>query len=89
MNTFPADLKRLTPQDVCFGDDNLIVRLADGRVLAAPLAWFPRLFQATPAERNHWRWIGRGIGIHWPDVDDDIAIMKRSHGSMNSQRDAL
>ena len=59
---------------VDFTEDALVVRLADGRVLATPLAWFPRLFQATFAERNHWRWIGRGIGIHWPDLDEDIAI---------------
>ncbi len=61
-------------ETVAFTEDALVVRLADGRVLAIPLAWFPRLFQATPAERNHWRWIGRGIGIHWPDLDEDIAI---------------
>ncbi len=73
MNSFPAGLKRLTAQDVRFDDDNLIVAPTDGRVLTIPLAWFPRLFQATPAERNHWRWIGHGIGIHSPDLDEDIA----------------
>ena len=74
MSTFPADLKVLTAQDVRFDDDNLVVALDDGRTIAVPLAWFPRLFHATPAERNEWRWIGRGIGIHWPQLDEDIAV---------------
>ncbi len=52
----------------------LCVVLADGREVSAPLAWFPRLVNATASERNHWRLIGGGIGIHWPDVDEDISI---------------
>jgi hypothetical protein len=48
--------------------------LSDGRTITIPLAWFPRLFHATPDERGHWRWIGGGIGIHWPELDEDIAI---------------
>jgi hypothetical protein len=39
-----------------------------------PLAWFPPLLDATPAQRAHWRLIGRGEGIHWPDVDEDILV---------------
>jgi len=45
-----------------------------GRALAIPLAWFPRLFHATPTERANWRWIGGGIGMHWPDLDEDISV---------------
>jgi Protein of unknown function (DUF2442) len=52
----------------------LRVALADGRELAVPLEWFPRLRDATPAQRQHWRLIGRGQGIHWPDVDEDISV---------------
>ncbi len=52
----------------------LHVALADGRELAAPLEWFPRLRDATPAQREHWRFIGRGHGIHWPEVDEDISV---------------
>ncbi len=52
----------------------LRVILADGRELAAPLEWFPRLRDATPEQRAHWRFIGRGQGIHWPDVDEDISV---------------
>jgi hypothetical protein len=54
--------------------DTLRVRLADGREIAVPLRWFPRLQDATAAQRAHWELIGGGIGIHWPDVDEDISV---------------
>jgi len=55
-------------------DVSLYVRLGDGRELTVPLAWFPRLAQASPAARRNWRWVGGGVGIHWPDLDEDISI---------------
>lgn len=64
----------MTAQDVRFGDDDFTVDLSDGRAMTIPLAWFPRLFHATPAERANWRWIGRGIGIHWPELDCDVFV---------------
>ncbi len=60
--------------DVKCTDDELIVTLVDGRRVSAPLAWFPRLLRATPKQRANWRLIGRGIGIHWDDVDEDISV---------------
>jgi hypothetical protein len=54
--------------------DTLAVALIDGRTLAVPLSWYPRLAHARPAERNHWRLIAGGAGIHWPDIDEDISI---------------
>ncbi|MFA7262131.1 MAG: DUF2442 domain-containing protein [Caulobacter sp.] len=60
--------------DVETTDSVLRVTLADGRELSAPLEWFPRLRDATAEQRGHWRLIGGGEGIHWPDVDEDIAI---------------
>ena len=60
--------------DVSFDDSMLRVTLADGRELAVPLEWFPRLRNATPDQRSRWRLIGRGDGIHWPDVDEDISV---------------
>ncbi len=63
-----------TAVDVSISDSSLHVVLADGRELSAPLAWFPRLRDATAAQRAHWRLIGRGEGIHWPEVDEDISI---------------
>lgn len=55
-------------------DEALTVELADGRTLAVPLAWYPRLAHATSEERVNWRLIGRGEGIHWPDLDEDISV---------------
>jgi hypothetical protein len=60
--------------DVNVTDDRLLVVLADGRELAAPLAWFPRLADASADQRRNWRLIGRGQGIHWPDVDEDVSV---------------
>ena len=60
--------------DVTVTNDQLIVILADGRELAAPLTWFPRLLDATPDQRRNWRLIGGGHGIHWADVDEDVSV---------------
>lgn len=60
--------------DVTFTDDELVVMLADGRSVSAPLEWFPRLLRATPAQRANWSLIGRGFGIHSADVDEDISV---------------
>lgn len=60
--------------DVAFSEDELIVTLVDGRRVSAPLEWFPRLLHATPDQRKNWRLIGRGVGIHWDDVDEDISV---------------
>jgi hypothetical protein len=54
--------------------DTLLVELSDGRTITAPLAWFPRLLHGSVKERNRWRFIGRGEGVHWPDLDEDISI---------------
>jgi len=60
--------------DVRFSDDAMIVRLSDGREVSVPLEWFPRLRDATPEQRRNWRFIGKGIGMHWEDVNEDIAV---------------
>ena len=60
--------------EVYFSEDTLHVVLADGREVAAPLEWFPRLRTATNEQRSHWRLIGEGIGIHWEDIDEDIEV---------------
>lgn len=59
--------------DVSCTADELMVTLADGRRTSAPLDWFPRLLRATAAHRAKWRLIGRGVGIYWDDVDEDIS----------------
>ena len=55
-------------------EDFLRVSLADGREVAVPLVWFPRLLEATPEQRLNWRFIGQGQGIHWPELDEDISV---------------
>jgi len=60
--------------DVEVTDDELIVGLADGRRISAPLEWYPRLLAASPAQRANWRLIGRGVGIHWEEIDEDISV---------------
>ena len=59
---------------VRFTEDMLFVKLEDGREIGAPLIWFPRLAAATAEERRTWRRIGVGLGIHWPDIDEDVAV---------------
>lgn len=59
---------------VAFLDGCLQVELADGRVLRVPLDWFPRLLAATPAELADWRLVGDGIGISWPQLDEDLSV---------------
>ena len=54
-------------------DDALSVALKDGRVISVPLAWYPRLLDATSAERRNWKIAGGGYGIHWPDIDEDLS----------------
>ena len=60
--------------EVDITDDELHVRLADGRRISVPLAWFPRLLHATASQRRHFELLGSGEGIHWPDVDEDLSI---------------
>ena len=55
-------------------EDTLVAMLSDGRAISVPLLWHPRLVHATPEERNNWRLIGSGEGIHWPDLNEDISI---------------
>ena len=61
-------------QSVSVSDDDLVVDLADGRTIAVPLAWFPRLAHGTATERANWRLIAGGEGIHWPNLDEDISV---------------
>jgi hypothetical protein len=66
--------------DVSFTDTLLQLILADGREISAPLEWFPRLRDASESQRNQWRLIGSGIDVHWPSVDEDIAVSTLMHG---------
>ena len=68
-------------------DEALTVDLSDGRTISVPLAWYPRLLNATPKERGNWELIGKGQGIHWEDLDEDISVegLLTGHPSGESQ----
>ena len=61
-------------ETIAVSEDTLTAELADGRTISVPLAWYPRLVHATHEERNNWRLIGGGQGIHWPDLDEDLSV---------------
>lgn len=63
-----------TVSGVVVSADTLSVELTDGRSLSVPLGWYPRLLHGRPGERARWELIGRGSGIHWPDLDEDISL---------------
>ncbi|BDB52445.1 DUF2442 domain-containing protein [Flavobacterium ammonificans] len=60
--------------DIAFEDSKMIVFLEDGRELSIPLEWFPRLRKATSEQLSKWRLIGKGEGIHWSEIDEDISV---------------
>lgn len=74
MNTLAVEIAIPAAESVTVTNDTLTVELSDGRSLSVPLAWFPRLVHATATERKAWRLIGRGRGIHWEKLDEDISI---------------
>ena len=74
MTTSAVEMAVPNAERVMMTEDTLSVDLSDGRTISVPLAWFPRLLHATPAEKKNWRLIGKGQGIHWEDVDEDISV---------------
>ncbi len=74
MNISAPEFNRPHATSVRVSNDTLSVELTDGRSLSVPLAWYPRLAHATPAERDNWRLIGGGEGIHWPLIEEDLSI---------------
>ena len=74
MSTSASELLGASAENVRVTKNILTVELSDGRTISVPLAWYPRLVHGTPPERKNWRLIGRGTGIHWEDLDEDISI---------------
>ncbi len=74
MRTLISKESEATAAGVRFDKEMLHVSLKDGREISVPLEWFPRLKAASQKQRKNWRLIGKGIGIHWPDVDEDISV---------------
>ncbi len=71
MSTLAVKIEPMA-SNVDFTSDSIHIILTDGREISAPLEWFPKLRNATVEQRNNWRLIGDGIGIHWEDIDEDI-----------------
>ena len=67
------DVADIRAKSLTIEDDRLVVELMDGRAIAAPLAWYPRLANATAEQRNNWKISGAGLGIHWPEIDEDLS----------------
>lgn len=88
MSTSGTELREAVAQGVTASDEALTVDLADGRTITVPLAWFPRLANGTPAERANWRFIGGGVGIHWPDLDEDISVESLLAGRRSGETQA-
>jgi hypothetical protein len=74
--------------DVRCDGDYLTVDLMDGRSIAVPLAWYPRLMAGTAGQRAHWEKAGGGYGIHWPDLDEDLSTEGLLRGAPAAPRDA-
>src|SRR5678815_3875920 len=74
MSTLKVEQTEARAQHVKVTADTLTVDLIDGRTISVPLAWFPRLLHGSISERNDWRFIARGEGIHWTALDEDISV---------------
>jgi len=74
MSTLKVEQTEARAQHVKVTADILAVDLTDGRTISVPLAWFPRLLHGSVSERNNWRFIAHGEGIHWTDLDEDISV---------------
>lgn len=74
MSTSIVQTETAAAKNVRVTDRTLVVELRDGRVVSVPLAWYPRLAEGSPSERRRWELLGPGIGIHWPDLDEDISV---------------
>ena len=71
---------------VSFTDDEISVQLMDGRTITVPLAWYPRLLNATPEQRENWQIAGGGYGLHWPDIDEDLSTEGLLRGAAAPKR---
>ena len=85
MTTSPIEHWPALAQGVHVTVDTLTVDLADGRSISVPVTWYPRLASGTPGERSNWRFVGRGEGIHWPDLDEDISVENLLSGARSGE----
>ena len=85
MSSSTVDAQSATAINIVLDDATVSFELADGRVVSAPLAWYPRLLHGTPAERNDWRLIAGGRGIHWPVLEEDISVDNLLNGQPSGE----
>jgi len=85
MSTSGIEIGEAAARNVRAAEDSLAVDLADGRTITVPLAWFPRLLHGTQRERDNWRLIGNGEGIHWPELDEDISVVSLLAGRKSGE----
>ena len=74
MSISTVEVRVRDASSVAIDDDTLTADLSDGRTISVPLTWYPRLVHATVEERCNWRLVGSGLGIHWPDLDEDLSV---------------
>ena len=74
MSSSVPEVREALAQAARVTDDALVVDLVDGRTVTVPLPWYPRLLHGSPEERAKWRLVGRGEGIHWPELDEDVSV---------------
>jgi Protein of unknown function (DUF2442) len=85
MNSSTVESRIALARAVLVSEDTLSVELVDGRTIAVPLAWYPRLVHSTTVERNTWRLIADGRGIHWAAIDEDISIASLLAGQPSAE----
>ena len=88
MSSSVVEIRTALAQGVSVSDAALVVALADGRTISVPLAWYPRLAHGTVTEQSNWRFIARGVGIHWPDLDEDISVVNLLAGRLSGESQA-
>ncbi len=85
MTTSVFEIRWAGIRHVVVTEAGLIVDLDDARTISVPLAWYPRLLHARQEERDNWRLIGKGTGVHWPDLDEDISVENILAGSASGE----
>lgn len=85
MSSLSVHVEKPRAQHAAITNDSLVVELTDGRTISTPLAWYPRLLHGSSEERNRWRLIGNGGGIHWPDLDEDLSTESLIAGSPSGE----
>lgn len=88
MNISANELNQPAATHVSVSETTIDIKLSDGRSLSVPIAWYPRLQHGAAAERDNWTLIGSGLGIHWPDLDEDISVEALVAGNPSNESQA-